>query len=109
MEIRTGNGAICSHLSVCIMPEGTRNYEDDLLPFKEGSFKMAEKTGCPIVPIAMWKNDDVFEAQFPKVRAKTVTVYYGEPIRISELEKEDRKRVGMLVRSRIEDMLKEIR
>lgn len=107
--ILSGIELIKKGTSVCIMPEGTRNYEDDLLPFKEGSFKMAEKTGCPIVPIAMWKNDDVFEAQFPKVRAKTVTVYYGEPIRISELEKEDRKRVGMLVRSRIEDMLKEIR
>ena len=107
--ILSGIELIKKGTSVCIMPEGTRNYEDDLLPFKEGSFKMAEKTGCPIVPIAMWKNDDVFEAQFPKVRAKTVTVYYGEPIRISELEKEERKRVGMLVRSRIEDMLKEIR
>ena len=24
-----------------------------LLPFKEGSFKMAEKTGCPIIPMAL--------------------------------------------------------
>ena len=30
--------------SICIMPEGTRNYGDEMLPFKEGSFKMAEKT-----------------------------------------------------------------
>lgn len=94
--------------SVCIMPEGTRNHEDEMLPFKEGSFKMAEKTGCPIVPIAMWKNDDIFEAQFPKVRAKTVTVYYGEPVRMDELSKDEKKKVGVLVRSRIEEMLKEI-
>lgn len=69
---------------------------------------MAEKTGCPIVPIAMWKNDDIFEAQFPKVKAKTVTVYYGEPIKIEELSKEERKKVGVLVRGRIEQMLTEI-
>lgn len=107
--ILSGIELIKKGTSICIMPEGTRNYEDEMLPFKEGSFKMAEKTGCPIVPVAMWKNDDVLEAQFPKVRAKTVTVYYGEPIRISELEKEDRKRVGALVRSKIESMLAEIR
>lgn len=95
--------------SICIMPEGTRNYEDEMLPFKEGSFKMAEKTGCPIIPIAMWKNDDIFEAQFPRIKAKTVTVYYGEPIRIEELSKEEKKRVGVLVRSKIEEMLTEIR
>ena len=95
--------------SICIMPEGTRNYEDEMLPFKEGSFKMAEKTGCPIVPIAMWKNDDIFEAQFPRVKAKTVTIYYGEPIRVDELSKEEKKRVGVLVRSRIEEMLTKIR
>lgn len=95
--------------SICIMPEGTRNYADEMLPFKEGSFKMAEKTGCPIVPIAMWKNDDIFEAQFPRVKAKTVTVYYGEPIRMEELSKEEKKRIGVLVRSKIEEMLTEIR
>ena len=95
--------------SICIMPEGTRNYEDEMLPFKEGSFKMAEKTGCPIVPIAMWKNDDILEAHFPWVKAKKVTVYYGEPIRIEELSKEEKKKVGVLVRSKIETMLTEIR
>lgn len=107
--ILAGIELIKNGTSVCIMPEGTRNYEDEMLPFKEGSFKMAEKTGCPIVPIAMWKNDDIFEAQFPWIKAKTVTVFYGEPIRIGELSKEEKKRVGVLVRGRIEEMLKEIR
>ena len=41
-------------VSMCIFPEGTRNEASDdtlLLPFKEGSLKMAEKTGYPIIPM----------------------------------------------------------
>ena len=49
--ILAGIDNIKNGISMCIFPEGTRNKTDDLmLPFKEGSFKMAEKTGCLIVP-----------------------------------------------------------
>ena len=45
--ILAGIDHIKNGISMCIFPEGTRNKTDDLmLPFKEGSFKMAEKTGC---------------------------------------------------------------
>ncbi len=42
-------------ISVCIFPEGTRNTgkELSLLPFKDGALKMADKTGCAIVPMSM--------------------------------------------------------
>lgn len=107
--ILSGIELIKNGSSICIMPEGTRNYEAEMLPFKEGSFKMAEKTGCPVVPIAMWKTDDILEAQFPRIKGKCITIYYGEPIRLDELTKEEKKKVGVLVRSRIEHMLDEIR
>lgn len=48
--ILTGIAQIKDGVSMCIFPEGTRNTnasELDLLPFHEGSLKMAEKTGCP--------------------------------------------------------------
>ena len=35
--------------SMAIYPEGTRNREDSLLPFHAGSFKIAQKAGCPLV------------------------------------------------------------
>ena len=48
-------------VSICIFPEGTRNRgeEGSLLEFKEGSFKIAEKTGCPVIPIAISHTADV--------------------------------------------------
>lgn len=45
--------------SVVIYPEGTRSKEDELLPFHAGSFKIAQKTGAPVVLIAMRNTDDV--------------------------------------------------
>lgn len=38
--------------SIWIFPEGTRNRgeEGSMLEFKEGSLKMADKAGCPVVP-----------------------------------------------------------
>ena len=39
-------------ISICVFPEGTRNNTtDDFLPFHSGSLKIAEKSGCAIVPI----------------------------------------------------------
>ena len=42
-------------ISICIFPEGTRNKGEELslLPFHNGSFKIAEKTGCPIIPMSL--------------------------------------------------------
>ena len=55
-------------ISICIFPEGTRNKGEELsmLPFHDGSFKIAEKTGCAIVPISMNNTAEIFENHFPQ-------------------------------------------
>ena len=98
-----------SGISMCIFPEGTRSKgesEIDMLPFKEGSFKLAEKSGCPIVPVALRNTANCLEKQFPRIRKTYVTVEFGEPIYMNELEKEDKKFIGAYTRNRIIDMLK---
>jgi 1-acyl-sn-glycerol-3-phosphate acyltransferase len=40
-------------VSVMIFPEGTRSRTADLLPFKDGAFKLAIESGVPILPIAV--------------------------------------------------------
>ena len=55
--------------SICIFPEGTRNKEEGtLLPFHEGSFKIAAKADCPIVPMTINNSAAVFENQFPWIK-----------------------------------------
>lgn len=93
--------------SMFIMPEGTRNQKEEMLPFKEGSFKMAEKTGCAIIPVAITNSDAVFECQAPWVKKATVIIHYGKPIYPNELDKETKKHLGTYVRSTIAEMLEE--
>ena len=95
--ILTAIEKIKSGISICIFPEGTRNEradETDMLPFHEGSFKIATKAGCPIIPIAMNNTADIFEAHFPKIRPCHVVVEYCKPIYVKELPKEDQKHLG---------------
>ncbi|MDD3417041.1 MAG: lysophospholipid acyltransferase family protein [Lachnospiraceae bacterium] len=95
-------------VSICIFPEGTRNPNEDplqMLPFKEGSLKIAEKSGCPIIPMALTGSADIFEKQFPKVKKAHVIIEYGKPIYPQELSKEERKHLGAYTQEVIEQML----
>jgi 1-acyl-sn-glycerol-3-phosphate acyltransferase len=40
-------------VSVMIMPEGTRSRTGEVLPFRDGAFRLAVETGCPVLPIAV--------------------------------------------------------
>lgn len=88
-------------ISVCIFPEGTRNDGEELsmLPFKEGAFKIATKTNCPIVPISMNNTSAIFERQFPKVKKAHVVIEYGAPIYPASLDKDEKKHIGSYVQN----------
>ncbi len=96
---------IKSGYSVFIAPEGTRNHGKEMLPFKEGSFKMSEKTGCAIIPVALSNTDEIFENHFPRVKATHVVIEFGKPIYPDSLDKEQRKFLGTYVQGIIKDML----
>ena len=95
-----------SGISICIFPEGTRNKGDnelELLPFHEGSFKIAQKANCPIVPITINNSAAVLEDHFPKIRKAHVVVEYGRPIYINELAPENKKQLAPYVQQIISD------
>ena len=107
--ILSGIELIKSGISVCIFPEGTRNRNEsdlELLEFHEGSFRLATKTDCLIVPIAMNNTVSIFEKQFPKIRKNHVVLEYCKPFRPSELSKEDQKHIGEYTRTLILETLK---
>lgn len=85
-------------ISIFVFPEGTRSrIPGDILEFKEGSFKIATKTGCPIVPVTIVNSQEIFEAHMPFIKKTTVIVEYGAPIYIEELDKETQKHIGAYV------------
>lgn len=83
---------IKSGASLVIFPEGTRSKSDkEMLPFKDGSFKLATKTGCPIVPLAINNTSAIFEDQFPKIKKAHIIIEFLEPIYIENLSQEEIK------------------
>ena len=90
--------------SLCIFPEGTRNkVNDSFLPFHEGSFKIAEKGGVPIIPMTIVNSAAVFEDHFPKVKKSTVVIDFGTPVYPDKLDKDTRKVLGTYVFNHIKE------
>ncbi|MDD6442425.1 MAG: lysophospholipid acyltransferase family protein [bacterium] len=95
-------------ISIFIFPEGTRNKGEELslLPFHEGSFKIADKTGCPIIPVSINNTNQIFEAHFPRVEKQHIVVEYGNPIYMKDMDKETRKKIGVYCHDIIEETIK---
>ena len=110
--VKTALKAIKSGDNLLIFPEGTRNENQELtrlLPFHEGSLKIAQKSGCPVIPVAITGTAEIFEQHLPFVKPSHVCIRYGEPIYIKELPAEKRKFPGAYTRDVIEGMLKEMK
>lgn len=107
--IRKAIEEIKAGISICIFPEGTRNKGDnetELLPFHEGSFKVATRGNCPIIPMAISHTSAIFEDHLPRICKAHVVLEYGAPIYPEQLPKEDQKRLGAYTREIIMEMLK---
>lgn len=101
-----GTEQLKAGISMFIFPEGTRNKNEyEMLEFKEGSLKMAEKAGTLIVPVAITNTGACFEDHFPKVKKTHVVIEYGKPIDLSAMDKETKKRVGAYTREIIQEMV----
>ena len=97
-------------ISICIFPEGTRNRENHtFMEFHEGSFKIASKTGCAIVPMTIYNSADIFEDHIPWVRKAEVILEYGKPFYIKDLPKEDQKKAGAYTRNLIMETYEKIK
>ena len=96
-------------ISIFIFPEGTRNKNKenptDIGEFKDGSFKIAQKTGCKIIPVAITGTNHIFEDSFPWAKKGNVIIEYGNPVTFAELSPEDQKHVGLYFQNCIQQML----
>lgn len=79
--------------SVTIFPEGTRNKgaEGSLLEFKGGAFRIATKSGAPVVPVAITGSRDIMENNNMLMRPATVTMRILPPIETEGLSRPEIK------------------
>lgn len=96
--ILAGVDLVKNGISVCIFPEGTRNKtKDTFLPFHDGSFKIAEKGGVPVIPMSIVNSSAVFEDHMPKTADPIRCDRVWKPIDIKSLDKDTRKNIGNYV------------
>lgn len=68
--------ALHAGAALVIFPEGHRSRSGELLEGRGGAIRLAVRTGCPIVPIAVWGTEQGLGGAF---RRKPIHVRIGKP------------------------------
>jgi len=66
--------------SLHIFPEGTRSATGELLPFKRGAFRVAQKGGAPVLPITIIGSHLITPKKSLKINKGKITVIIDKPI-----------------------------
>ncbi|MEU8298181.1 lysophospholipid acyltransferase family protein [Micromonospora sp. NPDC048909] len=105
--------------AVVIYPEGTTTREPELWPMKgkTGAARLALATGAPVVPVAMWGPERIFDPRTARLSLRPripVTVVAGPPVDLSRWAGASPNRVTLeemtdAIMLQLRDMLAEIR
>ena len=89
-------------MPVMIFPEGTRSATGELLPFKDGAFRLAIDTGADILPIAVAGTRDALPKHSWRFGYARGLVAVGEPIPTAGLTPDDVDSLKAQTREQIE-------
>jgi 1-acyl-sn-glycerol-3-phosphate acyltransferase len=105
--------------AVIIYPEGTTTREPDLWPMrgKTGAARLALLTGAPVIPVAHWGAQRVFDPRTKKFSLRPrapITVTAGKPVDLSRWEGEAPTRAVLdqmtdAIMTDVRDLLGEVR
>lgn len=101
LAMRAARDRVSKKVSVMMFPEGTRSRDGELLPFKDGAFRLAIETQSPILPLVVAGTRDCMAKgtfRFQKARARVKVL---APIDVAGLTMDD---VGAL-RDRTRDVI----
>ncbi|HLV65061.1 MAG TPA: lysophospholipid acyltransferase family protein [Polyangiaceae bacterium] len=94
---------------VMIFPEGTRSQTGDLLPFKDGAFRIAIETGADVLPIAVWGTQGALPKNDWRAGFARGVVTVGEPISTRGMTLADTGRLKEQARAQISALLEGLR
>lgn len=96
-------------VSMAIFPEGTRNKNQEdrysLLEFHGGAFRLAEKSGVPVVPVVLQNSSACMEDHMPWIKASHVRVTFLPPIETKDLSRPELKALPEKVHRMMEEAL----
>jgi 1-acyl-sn-glycerol-3-phosphate acyltransferase len=88
-------------VSVMIFPEGTRSKTAELLPFKDGAFRLAVEAGVPILPLALSGTRTALPKHDWRFGRSVAEVRVLEPVETAGLTPADVPALKALVRQMI--------
>lgn len=92
---------LARRVSVMIFPEGTRSATQDLLPFKDGAFRLAVDAGVPILPLAVHGTGTALRKHDWRFGRCAAVVQVLEPVETAGLTPADVPELKDRVRRRI--------
>lgn len=93
---------LAKRVSVMIFPEGTRSRTPEMLPFKDGAFRLAIECQAPVLPIAVaGTRNAMAKGTFRFLRARAVAQML-EPIDTTGMTLDDIGRLKQMARERID-------
>ncbi|MEO7477229.1 MAG: lysophospholipid acyltransferase family protein [Gemmatimonadales bacterium] len=97
--------ALANRVSVMIFPEGTRSSTADLLPFKDGAFRLAIDAGVPVLPMVVHGTSTALRKHDWRFGRSTAVVRVLEPIETAGLTAAD----VPALKERVRDLIVETR
>lgn len=105
--IRTGCRKIEEGGSIVVFPEGTRSKTGEIGTFKNGAFKIAERTGCAVVPVAI-KNDRYLLESAHTLTPVDVYIKFLPKVETSSLTDDEQKDLAPMVEKRVKEEWKKL-
>lgn len=93
---------LSKNVSVIVMPEGTRSPTADMLPFRDGAFRIAVELGLPVLPIAVAGTRNAMAKGSFRFNRATAEARVLEPVETANLTKADVPRLREEIRDRIQ-------
>lgn len=93
---------LAKRASVMIFPEGTRSRTWDMLPFKDGAFRLAIEAGVPVLPIAVAGTRNAMAKGTYRFQSAHALAQVLEPIETTGMTMQDIPRLKQEARDRID-------
>ncbi|XP_032091824.1 1-acyl-sn-glycerol-3-phosphate acyltransferase alpha-like [Thamnophis elegans] len=95
-------------LRIWVYPEGTRNREDTMLPFKRGAFHLAIKAQVPIVPVVISSYRDFYSLEDKRFDPGNLTIRILPKIETQGLDLQDISGLVERTRNLMQDTFNDI-